>query len=66
MRLIATTIIRFIVNVRVMADEYSGTILQKHEIQPPIYTALQVTDLSYDYWLSITHHFQQIHAHQQM
>ena len=32
MQLIATTIIRFIVNVRVMADEYSGTIVQR---QPP-------------------------------
>jgi hypothetical protein len=38
MSLIATTITLFITNVHVMADEYSGTILQR---QPPSSTVLQ-------------------------
>jgi hypothetical protein len=60
--LIATTITLFITNVRVMADEYSGTVVQRHEIQPSSYTAVQATDLNYDYWQTITRGFQQIHA----
>ena len=55
MWLIATTITVFVGNVRVMADEYSGTILQRHKVQPSRYTALQVTDLSFDSLQTTTH-----------
>ena len=64
--LTATTITLFITNVRVMVDAYSGTIVQRHEIQPSSYTAVQVTDLNYVYWQTITRRFQQIHVHRQM
>jgi hypothetical protein len=62
MWLIATTITLFIANVRVMVDVHSGTVVERHEIQLSSNTALQVTDLNYDYWQTITRRFQQIHA----
>ena len=49
-----------------MVDVHSGTVVQRHEIQLSSNTALQVTDLNYDCWQTITRRFQQIHVQWQM
>ena len=46
----AATVTMFVANARVMAGRFSGKIVQKHNIQPSRYTAVQVTDISFDYW----------------
>ena len=38
-----------------MVGECSGTFLQKHKVQPSSYTAVQVTDISFDYWQKKLH-----------
>ena len=66
MCLIATTITLFIANVIVMADGYSGTVVERHKVQPSSYTAVQITHLNYDYWQTAAYRFQQIHVQRQM
>jgi len=66
MWLIATTITLFIANVIVMADGYSGTVVERLKVQPSSYTAVQITDLNYDYLQTATYRFQQVHVQRQM